>query len=80
MADAATAVDLLEAAHDSLATSTLYAKWRAANPGEATAYDTYRQTGWPVPAPRTPFGKHVVRDAQALHWLTFPMPYPLGGI
>lgn len=76
----ASATELLAQSQASLAASTLYAKWRAANPREAAAYDTYWRDGWPLPSPATPFGKHVVRDAQALHWLTFPMPYPLGGI
>lgn len=73
------AIGLLLASKAELEASTLYAKWRRDNPGEAALADAYWNLGGTPPTLRTAFGKHLILEARAYHLLASPMPYPLGG-
>jgi hypothetical protein len=66
---------ILLASKGALEGSSLYQKWKAANPKEWTRVEAYWSLGDALPATATAFGLHYSLDAHAYHMATAEMPF-----
>lgn len=54
--------------------SSLYVKWKAANPREAAVCEAYWDDPYPVPTPVTAFGQSLAAAITAWHYLVGDHP------